>query len=112
MKQHTTERLRKKVIETIMDRAMAISEGCKEQCCDFEIMISDQYTDTLILRWLTIDISNVDMLYQCYRYECFDMDGTPQYCSIHYSNQQEANEFFKGLVPLYTQQYAIDHKTR
>lgn len=112
MKPHTTERLQKKVIEKIMDRAIEINTDCKEQCRDFKIMTSTQHKRTLILRWLSIDMSNTDALFQCYRYECFDRDGTPQYCSIHYANQEEANEFFKELVPLYAQEYAVDHKTR
>ncbi len=112
MQQYKTKRLQKAVIEKVMDRAMEISNGCQEHCRDFQIMTSKQHPDILILRWMTIDMGAIDTLFQCYRYECFDMDGTPQYCSIHYSNQEEANAFFKSLSPLYAQEYAADHKTR
>lgn len=102
--------LKQSVIHTIMDRAIDINKECKERCRDFQIMISSKRENILILRWTTIDISNVDNPVQCYRYECFKTDGTSQLCSIHYSNQEEANEFIWSLKPLYNQQYAIDHK--
>jgi hypothetical protein len=106
------ETLEKKIVEKIMNRAIEINDSCKEHCREFKIMKSKKHKNTLILRWLTIDVSAIERLFQCYRYECFDADGTPQYCSIHYANQEEANEFFKGLKPLYIQEYAIDHKSK
>ncbi len=109
----TTEKqanISKKVIATIMDRAIAIQNDCREHCRDFKIMTSKEHNDTLILRWTTIDISDIDRPVQCYRYECFELNGTPQHCSIHYADQEQANAFFSGLATLYTQQFAIDHK--
>ena len=97
------------VIQAIMNRAVVINRECKEHCRDFRIMESPMHKKTRILRWSTIDISNVDRPIQCYRYECFDMDGTPQRCSIHYADQEEANEFFMTLTTLYKQEYSIDH---
>ena len=101
--------LKQSVINQIMDRAIAINKTGKGYCRDFQIMLSEKHSNTLILRWTTIDISNEDNPVQCYRYECFKIDGTPQLCSIHYTNQEEANDFIWGLQPLYHQQYAIDH---
>ncbi len=101
--------LKQSVINQIMDRAIAINKTSNERCRDFQIMLSKKHSNTLILRWTTIDISNEDNPVQCYRYECFKTDGTPQLCSIHYTNQEEANDFIWGLQPLYHQQYAIDH---
>ncbi|WP_346881280.1 hypothetical protein [uncultured Algibacter sp.] len=98
------------VIQKIMDRAIEINKSCKEQCRDFQIMVSPKHENTLILRWTNIDISNIDNPVQCYRYECFKTDGTPQLCSIHYTNQEDANIFFWSLEPLHQQQCAIDHK--
>lgn len=112
MKNTTTKKLRKKVIDSIMNRAIEINNDCKEQCREFKIMKSTKHKNILILRWLTIDISDLERLFQCYRYECFELDGTPQYCSIHYSNQEEANDFFNGLESLYAQEYAVDHKSK
>ena len=103
------QRLKQSVINQIMDRAIAINKIGKEYCRDFQIMLSEKHSNTLILRWTTIDISNEDNPVQCYRYECFKTDETPQLCSIHYTNQEEANDFIRGLQPLYHQQYAIDH---
>ncbi|TGV03591.1 hypothetical protein [Flavivirga rizhaonensis] len=102
--------LKSNVIQNIMDRAIEINRGCQENCRDFQIMVSPMRENTLILRWTTIDISNIDKPLQYYRYECFKIDGTPQLCSIHYSNQEEANAFFWSLESLYNQQFAIDHK--
>lgn len=101
--------LDKSVIQKIMNRAIQISKSCKEACRDFEIMVSVKHEYILILRWLTIDISNVDNPIQKYHYECFEPCGTPQLCSIHYNNIEEANDFFLSLTPLYNQQFAIDH---
>ena len=117
--------LKQSVIHKIMDRAIEINKACKERCTDFQIMLSRNRVheihdhreseavkrkNTLILRWTTIDISNEDNPVQCYRYECFKTDGTSQLCSIHYADQEEANDFIWSLEPLYHQQYAIDHK--
>jgi len=107
MEKHT---LKQSTIHKIMDRAIEINKSCKEHCRDFQIMISPKRMHVLILRWITIDISNVDNPIQYYRFECFKTDGTAQLCSIYYSNQEEANEFLWTLEPLYHQQYAIDHK--
>ncbi len=103
-------RISRAVIALIMDRAMLIDKDCNEYCRDFRIMVSEQHLNTLILRWTTIDISDIDRPIQCYRYECFESNGTPQHCSIHYSDQQQANAFFSGLETLHLQEYAIDHK--
>ncbi|WP_299243082.1 hypothetical protein [uncultured Aquimarina sp.] len=100
----------REVIASIMDRAMLIDKDCKEYCRDFRIMVSETHPNTLILRWRTIDIEDIDRPIQCYRYECFEMDGTPQHCSIHYTDQEEANKFFSGLETLHLQECAIDHK--
>ena len=102
-------KLAPKVVHALMDRGMIISKNSKDHCRDFRIMESQMHKKILILRWTTIDISDADRPKQCYRYECFDMDGTPQNCSIHYSDQEEANIFFQGLKTLYKQDYSIDH---
>ncbi|AGC75808.1 hypothetical protein LX97_00493 [Nonlabens dokdonensis] len=104
------KKLKQSVIDAIMDRAIEINKGCKEQCRDFEIMLSRKRENSLILRWTSIDISNEDNPVQQYRYECFQTDGTSQMCSVHYADQDEANEFIWSLEPLYHQQFAIDHK--
>ncbi|WP_027395062.1 hypothetical protein [Aquimarina latercula] len=112
MKKKTTrnrENIAQHIINVIMTRAVQINKECREHCRDFRIMESPMHKKTRILRWTTIDISNVDRPIQCYRYECFDMDGTPQNCSIHYSDRQEANEFFLSLTTLYKQEFSIDH---
>ncbi len=100
----------KQVIHKMMDSAMHIDKECQLQCRNFTIMTSPLHQSTLILRWMTIDISDIDRPIQNYRYECFDMKGTPQHCSIYYTNQEEANTFFEGLQPLYTQEFSIEHK--
>ncbi|MBW4971276.1 hypothetical protein KZY98_12460 [Croceibacter atlanticus] len=104
------KKLKQSVITAIMDRAVEINKACKEQCRDFEIMLSRKRENSLILRWISIDISNEDNPVQQYRYECFQTDGTSQLCSVHYADQEEANEFIWSLEPLYHQQFAIDHK--
>ena len=103
-------KLSKKIIHRLMDVAIHINTSFDEACRDFKIMQSPLHPDTLLLRWLTIDISDVDRPVQKYYYECFELDGTPRNCSIYYSNQEEANAFFESLISLYEQQYAIDHK--
>jgi len=97
---------------SILDQAVTINEQCAESCFDFTIMTSEYHKDTLILRWLEIDISDIDAPVQQYRYRCFNSDGSPQHCSIHYSNRQEANAFFKSLKTLYIQSFANDHHTQ
>ena len=93
-------------IQKLMEEAVLISGQCKESCSDFQIMTSQFHQDTLILRWLEIDISDIERPIQCYRYRCFDLDGSTQNCSIHYSNQEEANAFFKSLKAHYKQDFA------
>lgn len=97
------------VIKRIMDKALEIHRGCRDECRDFRIMTSPMREGTLILRWLEIDISDVERPRQCFRYECFNPDGSPQNCSVNYSNQEEANEFFFSLETLYKQNFASDH---
>jgi len=99
-----------KVINRIMDRGITISKECQDTCRDFRIMTSPMRKDTLILRWTTINIDNPDHPIQCYRYECFESDGTPQFCSVNYANQQEANAFFWSLKTHYKQGFCNSHK--
>ena len=99
-----------KVVNAIMNHAIAINERSMDECRDFRIMESFMRKDTLILRWMSIDISDEDRPRQCYYYECFNPDGTPQNCSVNYANQQEANEFFYSLLTLHKQKFCIDHK--
>lgn len=108
-KAESRSKIAKKIIHTIMDRAIVINKVSEEHCRDFRIMVSERHPETLILRWVAIDISDVDRPVQCYRYECFDVDGSPQHCSIYYADQQEANDFFSGLKTLHTQECAVDH---
>lgn len=108
-KQKGTIQLTSGVRNRIMDRAITIHKERTEHCRDFRIMISGTHPNILILRWTTIDISDADRPVQCYRYECFDPDGTPQYCSIFYTDQEEANTFFTGLQTLHAQECAVDH---
>lgn len=98
------------IIEKIMDKAIEIDKLSEKQCRDFRIMESDDRKEVLLLRWTTIDISNIDNPIQSYHYQCFELDGTPQHCSIYYSNQEEANSFFFSLRTLYQQLFSIDHK--
>ena len=102
--------LEHKVIVAIMDRAIEINKQCPEECRDFRIMDSPMREKTLLLRWTTINIDDVDKPVQHFRYQCFHLDGTPQNCSVNYSNQREANEFFWSLRTFYKQEYCIDHK--
>lgn len=97
------------VIHNIMNRAIEINDSCSELCRNFKIMESPQHEGIYILRWTTIDITNIEQPIQKYRYECFEKDGTPQLCSIYYQDQAKANEFFENLIPLYTQQFAVNH---
>lgn len=100
------------VLQKIMDRAIIIDKNCNAHCRDFKIMESDQYPDTLILGWTSIDLDNHTHPAQCYHYQCFTMDGISQNCGIHYSDQSSANAFFESLKTLYTQSFAIDHKLK
>ena len=88
-------------IEKLMDEAVLIQKDCTESCFDFQIMTSRFHKNTLILRWVEVDISDVERPIQCYRYRCFHLDGTSQNCSIHYSNGEQANAFFKSLETHY-----------
>jgi hypothetical protein len=97
-------------INRLMDRAIEINGSCPLHCRDFRIMVSPMREDALILRWTTIDLSDVERPLQCFHYECFNVDGTPQNCSVYYENQQEANAFFFSLKTLYRQDFANDHK--
>ena len=100
-------KLTHKVIEKIMSRAGEISGYITKECFDFCIMTSTLKPDTLILRWTSVDLSNPDYPSQTFHYECFELDGTPQNCSIHFdqSEQEAANEFFFSLVKLHTQEF-------
>ena len=104
------KQLDKAVIARMMDRAIEINRGCKEECRDFQIMVSPMKENTLILRWITIDIEDIDRPVQCYNYECFNLDGTSQHCGVNYDSPEQANDFFWGLESLYRQEYAIDHR--
>ena len=101
-----------RVINKMMDRAIEINRQWKEECRDFTIMVSPLRSNTLLLRWTTINIENIDNPIQCYFYECFNTDGTPQNCSVNYTDQEEANEFFWSLEKRYEQQFASDHRQR
>lgn len=103
-------KLNKKVTDSMMDRAIEINKNCPEQCCDFRIMTSPMRKKTLILRWTTINIEDIDRPVQCYFYECFNPDGSSQNCSVNYTDQQEANQFFESLTTHYKQTFAIDHR--
>lgn len=98
------------VIHLIMDKAEEISKNCPETCRDFEIMTSPLKEETLILRWVSIDTSNLSKIRQCYLYECFNLDGSPQDCSINYTSALEAQAFFESLTTHYQQQCAVDHR--
>ena len=102
--------IEQQLIVTIMEQARRLIKGCGTNCRDFRIMTSPMRESTLILRWTTINVDDPDRPVQCFRYACFNMDGSPQQCSIHYANQQEANEFFEGLETQYQQIYSNDHK--
>ena len=104
MKDH----LNPKALQKIMERAVVIDKNCEEQCREFTIMTSPMRKETLILQWLTIDISDIDRPIQKYEYECFYLDGTSQNCGVNYDSQEEANRFFKTLKPLYKQLFAKD----
>lgn len=107
-----TNKIKPEVIEKIFDRAVEINSTCQLECRDFRIMASPSWNPTLILRWTTIDLTSIDNPKQCYHYECFHPDGTPQHCSVHYSDQKEANKFFLSLTTLYKQDFANDHKLK
>lgn len=101
--------LSKGIIAKIMNRGITIEREYAHACRDFRIMTSPLYQNTLILRWTTIDITDIDRPVQQYHYECFDSDGTAQGCSIHYTDRPQANAFFESLETLYAQECAIDH---
>ena len=98
------------VIEKVMNRAIEISAACGDECRDFRIMVSPEKKDTLILRWIAINLDNVDKPVQCYQYECFNLDGISKNCSVNHSTQEQANKFSRSLKTLYKQTYCNDHK--
>lgn len=102
--------LKQSVINKIMDKASEINKACKLQCRDFKIMFLPKYENTLILRWITIDISNEDNPIQLYDYEYFNTIGISQRCPIFLSIQEEINDFNLNLKVLHHQDFAIDHK--
>ncbi len=102
-------KLTKKTLHALMDRAVVIAADCPEACRDFRIMTSGLRKQTLLLRWTTINLDNIDNPVQCYRYECFHLDGTPQHCSVNYADQEAANAFFRSLKTLHRQPFAGDH---
>lgn len=99
------------IIHLIMDRAMEINANCNEECRDFRIMVSPMKHKTLILRWTSINIENLDKPKQAYAYECFNEDGSTQNCGVNYTNQEEANQFYFSLFTLHQQDFCTDHKT-
>ena len=58
-----TKKLKPSVIHKIMDRAISINTLSFETYRDFQIMESEKHLDILILRWLTIDISDKNTFY-------------------------------------------------
>lgn len=76
---------------------------------DFCIQISEEFPDTLIVRWTAIAFAAPSPLTQTYRYLCFNPDGTPMHCSIHYSNLAEAQRFLNSLNTLFKQTYIHEH---
>lgn len=104
------EKLPLTVINRIMDRAEEISKSTPDECRNFTIMESPEYPDTLILRWTSIDVSDIERPVQCYLYECFNPDGTTTDCRISHKNQEAANQFFWGLKPRFQQTFCNDHK--
>ena len=105
------KQLKPNIITMIMDKAIQLSNIHKEESRDFRIMVSPMRKNSLILRWTSIDMSDLDRPLQCYHYECFHTDGSSQNCSINYTNQEEANTFFFSLQTLYKQEFSIDHKS-
>lgn len=101
--------INKSIVHSIMDRAVLINKNTKQLCRDFTIMVSPHFENVLILRWTVINIDNPQRPSQCYRYECFELDGSPQLCSIYYADVIEANAFFNSLTPLFMQEYANSH---
>jgi len=100
------KKLEPSVLEKIMVHARRIDASESLHCRQFQIMISPLRPDTLILRWLTIEISNPDNPIQRYNNLCFYADGLSQDCSINYADQQEANEFFASLECLHQQTFS------
>ena len=98
------------ILHKIMDRAIEINQSSAETCRDFTVMASPKRKNTLILRWLSIDLSNPRRIKQTFFYECFTPTGDPMYCSVFHWDQDEANGFFVSLKPLYGQKFAMDHK--
>ena len=101
--------MKQTIINKLMDRGIEIARQCPETCRDFRIMTSSMRKATLILRWTAIDLSDEDKPVQCFRYECFNVDGSPQNCSVHYASVTGANAFFASLVTHYQQDCCGDH---
>jgi len=102
--------LESQVIERMMDRAIQINRETGDECRDCRVMTSPLREETLVLRWTTINITDIEKPVQCFHYECFNLDGYTQNCSVNLSTQDEANEFFWSLETLYKQEFANDHK--
>ncbi len=107
-KKTPTKEIPQEVLEKLLHHGLTIARETQAYCRNFSILRSPLHKDTLILRWTTIDLEDVDRPLQCYQYHCFYPDGTSQGCSIHYDNQSQANAFFLGLELLYSQQCATD----
>jgi len=107
-----SRKIENKVIQKMMNRAILINQTCEGECRDFRIMTSPMRENTLLLRWTSIHITNPERPMQCFHYECFYLDGTPQNCSVNYSNPEEANAFFWGLETHYKQTFSTDHKNQ
>ena len=84
----------------IAERARQIIQHSAEECRDFSLHRSLLHPKTLILRWLSIDLYDIDHPHQCYLYECFDEQGSPLNCSIHYATITEAERFYNSLEDL------------
>ena len=84
----------------IKQRAGAISKISPHECRDYSLHRSPLHPGSLILRWLSIDIGDIDHPRQCYEYECFEEDGQPLHCSVFYDSPAEAEAFFQSLTPI------------
>ncbi|MGB3463949.1 MAG: hypothetical protein WBA74_01710 [Cyclobacteriaceae bacterium] len=98
-----------KVYKKILDHAPAIDTESLNLCRDFAIVRSKLRPSTLMLRWTSINIEDIDRPSQTYYYRCFNLDGSSQDCSVNYANQQEANEFFQSVEIVLKQRFAKDH---
>lgn len=105
-------KIEKRVIQRIMDEAIQLQKQSEDQCCEFTILTSHLHPQILILRWLSIDISNIDQPTQHYQYQCFYPDGSKHNCEIHYTNQEDTNAFFSSLQSHYQQPFARTHQLK